>query len=226
MLQMVHLTDQVLDPRPSDLTPCGGGGEEECTMDAHEVQQGLTNLKLEKLQPLTFQLAADEFVGGSYSATLLKTVAGRYYTAVELVAGAHPSAYLSSCSAVAGLFARALELQRPSCSELLGVLTLKDMRVCADGGILGRYYSGRNSTHAVLQRKDSGLDFDWSIFSPAPRSIPPGTVSALHERQRCSLAVCDAMCDAVCGAVCGGIACDGIACAEWSTLMPRCHAPS
>ena len=96
MLQMVHLTDRVLDPRPSNLTQCGGGGEEgeEGTMDAHEVQQGLTDLKgrkLEKLQPLTYQLSDAKIVGGSYSATLLKTVAGRYYTAVELVAGAHPS---------------------------------------------------------------------------------------------------------------------------------------
>ena len=101
------------------------------------------------------------------------------------------------------------ELQHPSCSELLGVLTLKHMRVCADGGILGRYYSGRNSTHAVLERKDSGLDFDWSIFSPAPHSIPPGTVSTLHESQstrKIQLVVCDA-----------------IACAEWSILMPRWH---
>ena len=187
MLQMVHLTDRVLDPRPSDFTPCGGGGEEEGTMDAHEVQHGFTNLKLEKLQPLTFQLSANKFVGGTYSATLLKTVAGRYYTAVELVAGAHPSAYLSCCSAIAWLFSRALELQHPSCSELLGVLTLKDMGVCADGGILGRYYSCRNGTQAVFERKDSGLHFDWSVFSPAPRSIPPGTVLSYEEEDTCHM---------------------------------------
>lgn len=85
MLQMMHLSDRVLDPRPSNLTPCEGGGEEEGIKDAHEVQQA------QKLEPLTYQLSAAEIVGGSYSATLLKTVAGRYYTSVERVAGAHPS---------------------------------------------------------------------------------------------------------------------------------------
>lgn len=86
MLQMLHLTDRVSEPSNFNLATCGGV-DEMGIMDAQNMEQGL---KLEKLQPLTYQLSGTEIVGGSYSATLLKTVAGRYYTAVELVAGAYP----------------------------------------------------------------------------------------------------------------------------------------